>query len=119
MLEGAAVLAGGAAWAGFVGCAAGGVEGAELGWRISKGAAADGACCAGPSCGAGRAAGGVLGAPGDMPKDACATAFCAVSVWKASKEKIRTRRTIYLYLTAGATDGAGGFEVPIFCRPKK
>ena len=115
MLEGVAVLAGGAAWAGFAGCAAGG---GEPGWRISKGAA-DGACCAGPCCGAGRAAGGVLGAPGDMLKDACAAAFCAVSVWRASKQKIRTRRTIYLYLTAGATDGAGGFEVPIFCRPKK
>jgi hypothetical protein len=118
MLKGVAVLAGGVGWAGYAGCAAGGVEGAAPGWRISKGAA-DGACCAGSCCGAGRAAGGVLGAPGDMPKDACAAAFCAVSVWKASKEKIRTRRTINLYLTAGATDGAGGFEVPIFCRPKK
>jgi hypothetical protein len=37
----------------------------------------------------------------------------------ASREKIRTRRTIHLYLTAGATDGAGGLELPIFCRPKK
>jgi hypothetical protein len=89
MLEGVAVLAGEAAWAGFAGCAAGGVEGGGLGWRISKGAA-DGACCAGPCCGAGRAAEGVLGAPGDMLKDACAAAFCAVSVWRASKEKIRT-----------------------------
>ncbi|MBO1904125.1 hypothetical protein J4G37_04290 [Microvirga sp. 3-52] len=77
MLKGVPVPAGGAGWTGAAGCVAGGVEDAAPGWRIPKGAA-DGACCAGSCCG-GRTVEGVLGAPGDILKGVCATAFCALS----------------------------------------
>ena len=65
-------------------------------------------------------AGGALWEPGDMVKGAhCAAACVAPRACKASRGRIRTKRTKHLYLAAEATEGAGGLELPILCRPRK
>ena len=49
----------------------------------------------------------------------CAAACVAPRACKASRGRIRTKRTKHLYLAAEATEGAGGLELPILCRPRK
>ena len=115
MVKGVPALGGtGAGWA------AGGAAGAVPGWRISKAWPGEGAGAPGSGRGGVLAAGGALWEPGDMVKGAdCAAACVAPRACKASRGRIRTKRTKHLYLAAEATEGAGGLELPILCRPRK
>ena len=51
--------------------------------------------------------------------DCAAASACTQSLQGEQRRGSGRRRTKHLYLAAEATEGAGGLELPILCRPRK